>query len=263
MLYGVIRRYRDPHTHRTANGASASYAAVDTALRAVGYVRVSTEQSADSGLSIEAQRRKLEARAVVSDYQVVGIVEDAGASAKTLDRPGWSRVADMVSQGNVDVVMVSKLDRCTHSVADLGTLLDQLGKARRADGGRGVALVSCAESLDTSTAAGRLVVNVLGAVSRWEREAIGERTSAALQEKRSQGRSTGGVAPYGFRFANGVRVAVAAEQQTLDQIDTYRAAGLSWARVATVLNDAGRRTRTGGLWTRQGAQQVYAKATAA
>ena len=108
----------------------------DPGMTAIGYVRVSTEQQADSGLSIEAQRRKVAAQAVVSDAELVGIVEDAGASAKTLDRPGWSRVADMVSQGAVDVVIVAKLDRCTRSVSDLGTLLDQLGKARRADGGR-------------------------------------------------------------------------------------------------------------------------------
>ena len=256
----MSRASRAPPTHHTANVARAGDAAADTALRAVGYVRGSTELQADSDLSIDAQRRKLDAQAVVSDYELVGIVEDAGASAKTPDRPGWSHVADMVSQGAVDVVMVAKLDRCTRSVSDLGTLLEHFGKARRADGGHGVALVSCAESLDTTTAAGRLVVNVLGVVSQWERQAIGERTAAALQEKRRQGRATGGVPPYGFRFADGVRVAVAAEQQTLDHIVMCRAAGLSWARVAIALNDAGRRTRTGKPWTRQGAQQVYAKA---
>ena len=146
------------------------WALYDPGMTAIGYVRVSTERQAASGLSLEEQRRKVAAQAVVSDAELVGIVEDAGASAKTLDRPGWSRVADMVSQGAVDVVMVAKLDRCTRSVSDLGTLLDQLGKARRADGGRGVALVSCAESLDTTMLAGgwstaRMVAHYSAAVS--------------------------------------------------------------------------------------------------
>ena len=70
---------------------------------------------------------------------------------------------------------------------------------------RGVALISAAESLDTSSAGGRLVVNVLGAVAQWEREATAERTSAALQVLKAQGRATGGVAPYGFQFIDGRR----------------------------------------------------------
>ena len=142
-------------------------------MTAIGYVRVSTERQAASGLSIEAQRRKVAAQAVVSDAELVEVVIDSGASAKTLHRPGWDQVMQAVTAGQVDVVIVAKLDRATRSVADLGAVLDAFAKARRADGGRGVALVSCAESLDTSTAAGRLVVNVLGAVGQWEREAIG------------------------------------------------------------------------------------------
>ena len=66
---------------------------------------------------------------------------------------------------------------------------------------RGVALISAAEALDTSSAGGRLVVNVLGAVAQWEREATAERTSAALQVLKAQGRATGGVAPYEARRA--------------------------------------------------------------
>ena len=219
---------------------------------------MSTERQAASGLSLEEQRRKVAAQAVVSDAELVGIVEDAGASAKTLDRPGWSRVADMVSQGAVDVVMVAKLDRCTRSVSDLGTLLDQLGKARRADGGRGVALVSCAESLDTSTAGGRLVLNVLGAVAQWEREATAERTSAALQQKKAQGRRYCNVAPFGSAFIDGRRVDHAGEQLILAGIIGHRRGGLSWAKVADQLNADGHRTRTGAPWTRQGAQQIHA-----
>ena len=90
----------------------------------------------------------------------------------------------------VGAVLIAKLDRCTRSVADLASLIDTFSR-------RGVALISAAESLDTSSAGGRLVVYVLGAVAQWEREATAERTSAALQVLKQQGRATGGVAPYG------------------------------------------------------------------
>ena len=79
---------------------------------------------------------------------------------------------------------------------------------------RGVALISAAESLDTSSAGGRLVVNVLGAVAQWEREATAERTSAALQVLKQQGRATGGVAPYGYQFIDGRREWHQGEQET-------------------------------------------------
>ena len=159
--------------------------------QAIGYLRVSTDKQADSGLSIEAQRAKVEALATLNDCQLIDVVVDAGASAKSLDRPGWQRVMDAVHGRQVGAVLIAKLDRCTRSVADLASLIDTFSR-------RGVALISAAESLDTSSAGGRLVVNVLGAVAQWEREATAERTSAALQVLKAQGRATGGVAPYGF-----------------------------------------------------------------
>ena len=227
------------HTARNAN----------TSRQAIGYVRVSTEQQADSGLSIAAQRVKLEALATLNDYQLIDVVVDAGASAKSLDRPGWQRVMGAVHGRQVGAVLIAKLDRCTRSVADLASLIDTFSR-------RGVALISAAESLDTSSAGGRLVVNVLGAVAQWEREATAERTSAALQVLRQQGRATGGVAPYGSQFIDGRRVDHRGEQETLADMIEHRRAGLSWGKVADQLNAAGHRTRTGGLWTRQGCHQV-------
>ena len=132
--------------------------------QAFGYLRVSTDKQADSGLSIEAQRAKVEALATLNDCQLIDVVVDAGASAKSLDRPGWQRVMDAVQARQVGAVLIAKLDRCTRSVADLAQFIDTFTR-------RGVALISAAESLDTSSAGGRLVVNVLGAVAQWEREA--------------------------------------------------------------------------------------------
>ena len=102
-----------------------------------------------------------------------------------------------------------------------------------------MALISAAEFLDTSSAGGRLVVNVLGAVAQWEREATAERTSAAVQVLKAQGRATGGVAPYGFQFIDGRRAWHQGEQETLAAIIEHRHAGLSWAKVADSVPPAG------------------------
>ena len=145
---------------------------VTPAPRALGYVRVSTDKQADLGVSLDAQAVKVRAMAAVQDATLIDVITDAGASAKTLQRPGLARLLSLVRAGQVDVVIVAKLDRLTRSVRDLADLLDLFGK-------HGVSLVSVAESLDTGTAAGRLVLNVMASVSQWEREAIGERTRDA------------------------------------------------------------------------------------
>ncbi len=82
------------------------------------------------------------------------------------------RLLALVDARKVDTVIIAKLDRLTRSVKDLALLLERFTR-------RGVALVSVAESLDTNTAAGRLVLNIMVSVSQWEREAIGERTRDA------------------------------------------------------------------------------------
>ena len=120
-------------------------------------------------------------------------------------------------------------------------------------------LISTAESLDTSTATGELIINILGAISQWERKIIAERTSAALQEKREQGRATGGIPPYGFDFVDGERVENPQEQQVLAEIEAMKQAGRSWQAITDVLTEAGHRTRKGGPLSRQGLFRIAKK----
>ena len=207
--------------------------------RTVAYVRVSTDKQADKGCSLEAQRAKVEAYASLYDLELVDVVVDAGVSAKTLDRPGLARALGMLKAGKADALLVVKLDRLTRSVVDLGALVDTYFAAGK------WALLSVGEQIDTRSAAGRLVLNVLASVSQWEREAIGERTSAAMQHKANQGEYTGGQAPYGYRLgADGIHLEGApAEQAVLEEVRTLRAAGLSLRAVVRQLDARGLRSR--------------------
>src|SRR6201997_3650156 len=162
-------------------------------MKTVGYVRVSTDKQADRGVSLDAQAEKIRAMAVVHNAELLDIIVDGGESAKSLNRPGMAKLLAMVDAGEVQVVIIAKLDRLTRSVKDLCTLLERFNR-------RGVTLISVAESLDTGSAAGRLVLNILTAVSQWEREAIGERTRDAMSHKRSQGQRVGNI-PYDRRLA--------------------------------------------------------------
>ncbi len=206
--------------------------------RAVGYVRVSTADQAESGASLDAQRAKIEAYATMHDLELVEVITDAGLSAKTLDRPGMARLLALIKGRKVDVVVIAKLDRITRSVRDLGDLVDLFKRS-------GVEFASVGDHIDTSTAAGRLVLNVMGSVSQWEREAIGERTKDALAALRAQGKRISRHAPYGYRTdGNGSWVPDEHEQQAVGLIVQLRARGLSLRQIGAELQRQGIRSRT-------------------
>ena len=208
--------------------------------RAVAYLRVSTDKQADRGASLDAQRAKVRAYAELYDLELVAVIEDAGASAASLDRPGLTRALGMLRRREADALLVVKLDRLTRSVKHLGELVERHFAPGRA------ALLSVGEQIDTRSAGGRLVLNVLASVSQWEREAIGERTAAAMQHKRSVGEFTGGAAPYGFdRGDDGRLIPLDDEQAVASRARELRSGGLSLREVASELALEGFASRTG------------------
>lgn len=208
-------------------------------MKLVGYVRVSTEDQARNGVSLADQEAKIRAYCELYGHELREVITDAGMSAKNLRRPGAQTVLEMVRQNQTEGVVVAKLDRLTRSVRDLADIVELCGK-------RSVALVSVAEQIDTSTAAGRMVVNMLGVISQWERETIGERTSAAIQYKRANGQSySGRYAPYGYQKQNGQLVPVECEQDVIAVV-----VGLSGTYSVRAI---GRELETRGLCRRNGA----------
>ena len=192
---------------------------------------MSTDKQAEHGVSLDAQRAKVEAYAGLYDLDLVAVEVDAGASAKSLShRPALDRALAMLEAGEADALLVVKLDRLTRSVRDLGELVDRFQAG-------GWALLSVGEQVDTRTAGGRLVLNVLASVSQWEREAIGERTRVALAHKRTLGERVGAV-PFGSRLAaDGIHLeAEPQEQAALRLILSLRADGLTLRAIAAKLN---------------------------
>jgi len=210
-------------------------------MKVIAYTRVSTDMQADNGDSLDVQRSKVEAYCDLHDHDLVDVYTDAGASAKNMDRPGLRSALDALEDGEADGLVIYKLDRLTRSTADLGRLLEWFEDSE-------VALQSVAESLDTSTAAGRMVVRMLGVVAEWERETIGERTSEAMQAKRDQGGYIGGTVPFGYREEDGELVHDDDEQRILARIRQLRSEGLSLADIASELNDRGITRREGKDW---------------
>lgn len=191
-------------------------------MKAIGYIRVSTEEQAQSGLGLEAQRTRVTAYATAMGIELLDVVEDAGISAKTMDRPGLQAVLARIASGEAEGLIVLKLDRLSRSVRDTLDLV----QSSRDDGWR---LISVNELLDTGTATGRAVVTILAALSEMEREQIGERTSAALQALKARGVKLGRPAlevdPFAAELARGLH-----------------ADGMSASAIARELNAQGLRT---------------------
>lgn len=231
-------------------------------MAVVGYVRVSTEGQADQGVSLEAQRAKLEGYCALYELDLVEVIVDAGVSAKTLDRPGLARALGMLDDGTAGGILVAKLDRLTRSVRDLCDLVDRYFAGVR------FALLSVAENVDTRTASGRMVLNILATISQWERETIGERTSEALTHLRARGVRLGGEA-LGWKRTEAVdddgrRLVseVDAEAETVRRIAELHASGLSLRAICAALDAEGRPTKRGGKWAPKTVRAVLLRTAA-
>lgn len=209
-------------------------------VKAVGYIRVSTEEQASSGVSLDAQKAKLEAYAALYDIELVNIEVDAGVSAKTLDRPGLQTALTKLEAGEAQALIVVKLDRLTRRVADLDTLIERYFGSR-------FTLMSVSEQIDTSSAAGRLVLNVLTSVAQWERETTSERTKTALAHKKVQGQHVGS-AGFGFKMVEKKLEKVESQYQVITLIRKMRDAGHTLQAIADHLNSEGITTQRGGKW---------------
>jgi site-specific DNA recombinase len=135
------------------------------------------------------------------------------------------------------------LSRLARSTKDAITISERLGKA-------GADLVSLSEKIDTTSAAGKMVFRMLAVLAEFERDIVSERTSAAMQHKRSRHQYTGGVAPYGWRVAGdrGTLIAHAREQTAIREARTLKAAGFSLRAIGVRLEGKGLRPRSGGRW---------------
>ena len=192
----------------------------------VGYLRVSTDEQRDSGLGMDAQRAAILAEVERKGWRLVEMVEDAGYSAKSLDRPGMASVLALLRSGAAGALVVAKLDRATRSTIDAANLLAQSRS-------EGWAFVALDLGVDTTTPTGELVASVMAAVSQWERRAIGQRTRDALAAKRAQGVALGRP--------------VVLDDLVAGRIRSARADGKGWTAIAAELNADGIPTAHGGV----------------
>jgi len=212
-------------------------------MKAIGYVRCSTQEQSDSGLGLEAQRTRIRAYATLKGLRLVDIIEDAAVSGgKPLaSRDGGGRLLEVLRQRRADSVVMLKLDRGFRNAGDCLTTVEQWEK-------KGIALHVAdlgGNAIDTTSAAGRFMLVVLAGAAEMERNLTRERTRAAMAVKRANGQRIGSV-PYGFDLASDGATLVnnKTEQAVIREIRSMRADGRPLKGIARELTRRGVATKT-------------------
>lgn len=220
-------------------------------MKLIGYVRVSTTEQAKDGASLDAQEADISNYCALYEHELIHVIRDEGESGKSLQRPGVQEAIELVESGSADGLIITKLDRLSRSVRDLLEVAESRLKDK--------SIISVREQFDTTTAAGRLVFNMLASVAQWERETIADRVSQTLQYLKSKGVWLGRV-PYGYtrteeRDTEGRRIIVEnqEEQSILKYILTCRSyqKPISYHRIADLLNKGEIKPRFADKWSAQ------------
>lgn len=222
-------------------------------MKAIGYTRVSTEEQAREGISLENQRTKIEAYCRLNDLELVEILEDAGRSGKDLNREGMARLIDLVKGHSIDAIVCYKLDRVSRRVKDTLTLLELIEK-------KNIAFHSITEKIDTKTATGKFFVNIVASMAQWERDTVSERTRDALRLKIVKGELVGHL-PYGFSLgADGKTLLVnEREREAVLYIKELHAKGYSSRAICRELEKEGYQP-IGRRWHHQSVQNILKRA---
>ena len=207
--------------------------------KAIGYIRVSTEQQAEEGVSLAAQKAKIAAWCEVNEYELANVYVDSGISGKSVDkRQGLRDALAAVKKGGV--LVVYSLSRLARSTKDTLAISEQLDKA-------GADLVSLSEKIDTTGAAGKMMFRMLAVLAEFERDVIAERTKSAMNHKKSVG-DVYSPTPFGFKAIDGKLQQVESEALVVSEILAMRNEGTTLSAIADSLNNRGIEGKRGGKW---------------
>src|SRR5499426_150276 len=221
---------------------------------AISYIRVSSEEQADSGLGLEAQRQRIVAYCIMKGLHLAEVFEDPGISGgKPLaSRPAGSRLLTAAKKGKV-LVIVAKLDRLFRCVADAANVIADFDK-------KGIQLVAIQEGFDMSSPYGRAMAQMASVFAELERAMIRERTLSAMNVKRSRGERISGHAPFGWDFGRGGRlVPNAREQKVIARVRQLRAQGMSYRGIARRLDGERIRPKRGRRWAHTTVKSVLTR----
>ena len=218
-------------------------ARAEVASKAVGYIRVSSEEQASSGFGLPTQEAAIRAFAASQGYELLEVVADPGVSGATKpgEREGFRRIVEMAEQGAFSVLLVWKFDRLARQIVYAVTTANDLQEQH------GVQLRSVIEPIDTATPMGRTVFAILAGMAEQERQVITERTFLGRRGKAARGGFAGGAAPLGYKKdRQGGLVEDQESADTVRRIFAMKEEGATFQAIANRLNSEGIATARGG-----------------
>ncbi len=208
------------------------------------YIRVSTEDQAKEGFSINAQKEKLTKYAELNDWDIFNFYIDDGISGKTIkDRPAINKMLNDLKNGRIKNILVYKLDRLTRSLLNLMELINLFERYE-------CSLNSHTEKLDTSNAVGRMFVKILGTFAEFERENLAERISFGYEQKTREGNytNTNGVYGYDYLVGEGKLKINQEEVKLVNRIYDLYLSNNSMLTICKMLNKEKVPTKRNGRW---------------
>ena len=244
------------HNHIESRNINLYDQAVELRRTVVGYCRVSTEQQAEGGISLDAQRSQIVGYCNRHDLDLVDVIVDGGQSGKDLDRPGFKRVIQLLESGQVYGLVIAKLDRLSRSIIDICKLVDQYFSNQK------YALLSVSENIDTKSTSGRLHLYLMSVFAQIERESIVERVTTAIRHYQAQGGRVG-CAPYGWRYSDrldtrGNRILEEHPQQqaAIVRMCELHDAGKNLREIIETLTEEGHPPQRAGKWSINSAWRI-------
>jgi len=216
---------------------------MEEAKKVAIYARVSTEDQAKEGFSLASQLEKLRSYCKARGWEIAGEYVDDGYSGRNTNRPAYKKM--MEDMPKWDVLLVMKMDRIHRNSKNFMLMMEELRK-------KGKEFVSMTESLDTSTAMGRFVMDIIQRIAQLESEQIGERVYDGMRQKAKQGVGMlGSPPPYGYVYNNGKLVIVDEEAKIVKKMFEMYLCGYSLKKIEEWLNKNGIKTKKGGKWTKK------------
>jgi DNA invertase Pin-like site-specific DNA recombinase len=227
---------------------------VEAVTRVALYTRVSTEDQAREGFSLGAQLERLRFYAKAQGWEVAGEYVDEGHSGRTTKRPAYERM--MAEMAGWDTLLVLKMDRIHRNSRNFMAMMDELRKKEKQ-------FASVTESLDTATAMGRFVMDIIQRIAQLESDQIGERTKVGMGQKHKLGAgSLGKPAPYGYEYGpDGVLAPVAHESDVVRGLFQGFARGEGKKALADGLNARGLPGPDGGAWSYKAVDRLLGNPT--
>lgn len=219
-------------------------------MKAIGYACMNTLSQQPKNFSLEEQESIVKKYTSEKGMTLVDFIKETTTSSNTQHQPMLQELIETANDGKFDTLVIARLDRLTRNVRQLNTLINEVCIKNK------VTLISIDENLDTGSDCGKMALNIIDIVTKWDNKRISDRTREIIARKREKGERVGH-APFGYTYKNKRLVPVSKELDTVKLIVGQREGGLSYHKIAKYLNENSILSKRGGIWYAETVKTVF------